>query len=269
MENEDLTLVFKALSHPSRREILDWLKSGPMTTGEISEKFTESRYAVMKHLDILEKADLVLSRKKGRVRLNYLNAVPIQQLYNRWVNQYESQFANSLINLKEKLEKNGDSNKITISDNVSVRAMKNSEKEIILNMTERFTEFELMEWRNLDDLKQAQYRLLQESFVHKNENDDFYVAVDNYDKILGFLHVTNNIDFFTGEEQGYVSSIVVSTNGEGRGIGRKLMQKAEDWAISKGYKKIVLNVFAKNERAIKFYEKLNYQNEVIKMVKEL
>ena len=60
----------------------------------------------MKHLDILEKAELVLSRKNGRIRLNFLNAIPIQQLYNRWVNRYESQFSASLVHLKEKLEKN-------------------------------------------------------------------------------------------------------------------------------------------------------------------
>ena len=106
MNNEDLTSVFKALSHPSRREILDWLKNGPMSTSDICDKFSESRFAVMKHLDILEKAKLVVSRKQGRIRMNFFNAIPIQQLYNRWVNRYESQLSTSLVNLKEKLEMN-------------------------------------------------------------------------------------------------------------------------------------------------------------------
>ncbi|WP_342429994.1 metalloregulator ArsR/SmtB family transcription factor [Neobacillus sp. FSL H8-0543] len=106
MNNEDLTSVFKALSHQSRRDILDLLKDGPMSTSDICDKFLESRFAVMKHLDILQKAELVVSRKQGRFRLYFFNAIPIQQLYNRWINRYESQFSTSLVNLKEKLEMN-------------------------------------------------------------------------------------------------------------------------------------------------------------------
>lgn len=104
MESHELTEMFKALAHPSRVEILDFLKDGPMTTGELSDKFDVSRYAVMKHLNILESAGLVVVRREGRIRLNYLNAVPLQQLYNRWVSKYESQLASSLLNLKNKLE---------------------------------------------------------------------------------------------------------------------------------------------------------------------
>jgi uncharacterized protein YndB with AHSA1/START domain len=58
----------------------------------------------MKHLDILEQAGLVIVRRSGRTRLNYLNAIPLQQVYNRWVSKYESGIAASLTNLKEKLE---------------------------------------------------------------------------------------------------------------------------------------------------------------------
>lgn len=72
MNNEDLTSVFKALSHQSRRDILDLLKDGPMSTSDICDKFLESRFAVMKHLDILQKAELVVSRKQGRFRLYFL-----------------------------------------------------------------------------------------------------------------------------------------------------------------------------------------------------
>lgn len=100
----DITQMFKALSHPARVEILDFLNNGPMTTGELCDKFQVSRYAIMKHLVILEKASLVLVRRQGRERYNYLNAVPLQQLYNRWVSKYESKLSSSLLNLKDKLE---------------------------------------------------------------------------------------------------------------------------------------------------------------------
>jgi DNA-binding transcriptional ArsR family regulator len=102
--DDELTLVLKALYHPSRRKILDILKISPMTTGEISEQFEESRYAVMKHLAVLEKAGLLLIRREGRSRVNYLNVIPLQQLFGRWVSKYEEPTAASLVNLKTKLE---------------------------------------------------------------------------------------------------------------------------------------------------------------------
>lgn len=106
MVNDEIIHVFKALSHPSRVEILDLLRDGPMPTGEISEQFQVSRYAIMKHLNILEDAGLVLVRRHGRLRLNYLNVIPLQSLYNRWVSKYESNLSSSLMNLKEKIEAN-------------------------------------------------------------------------------------------------------------------------------------------------------------------
>ncbi|WCK52557.1 metalloregulator ArsR/SmtB family transcription factor [Aneurinibacillus sp. Ricciae_BoGa-3] len=102
--SNDITQMFKALAHPARVQILDFLNDGPMTTGELSDKFQVSRYAIMKHLAILEQVSLVIVRRRGRERLNYLNAVPLQQLYNRWVSKYESKLSSSLLNLKDKLE---------------------------------------------------------------------------------------------------------------------------------------------------------------------
>jgi DNA-binding transcriptional ArsR family regulator/uncharacterized protein YndB with AHSA1/START domain len=104
MVNDDIVQLFKALAHPSRVEILDHLKNGPMSTGELSDKFQVSRYAIMKHLNILEETGLVLVRRHGRLRLNHLNVIPLQSLYNRWVSKYESNISTSLMNLKEKIE---------------------------------------------------------------------------------------------------------------------------------------------------------------------
>ncbi|WP_139489073.1 helix-turn-helix domain-containing protein [Brevibacillus dissolubilis] len=102
--NNELTLLFKALSHPIRREILDLLKQASQTTGQLAERFPDlSRYAVMKHLSLLEKANLVLVRREGKYRVNFLNAVPLQELYDRWVGQYESKLAGSLVMLRDNL----------------------------------------------------------------------------------------------------------------------------------------------------------------------
>ncbi len=79
-------MIWKALSDPTRRSILSSLKEGPKTTGEISESFKNlSRYAVMKHLGILEKANLITVKREGKFRWNHLNTMPIQQTYEQWV----------------------------------------------------------------------------------------------------------------------------------------------------------------------------------------
>ncbi|MEM9821884.1 MAG: metalloregulator ArsR/SmtB family transcription factor [Bacteroidota bacterium] len=79
-------MIWKALSDPTRRSILDLLKNAPRTTGEISDQFNLSRFAIMKHLGILEKAQLIISKKEGKFRWNYLNAKPIQDAYDQWIN---------------------------------------------------------------------------------------------------------------------------------------------------------------------------------------
>ena len=101
---DGLTPVWKALSDPSRRRILDLLRHSPRTTGELAGRFRTTRFAVMKHLGVLERARLVTVRRRGRERWNHLNAVPLQQIYERWISPYEVEWAASLLRLKRSAE---------------------------------------------------------------------------------------------------------------------------------------------------------------------
>src|SRR4051794_25831549 len=106
---EDLDAVWKALSDPTRRAILDLLREGPKTTTEIVDAFPHlTRFGVMKHIDALRDVALVQTREEGRQRINSLNAVPIRQIYERWVSRYEDLWANKLLRLKEDVEKGRD-----------------------------------------------------------------------------------------------------------------------------------------------------------------
>ena len=97
--------VWKALANPLRREILDQLAEAPMTTGELAAHFPElSRFAVMQHLRVLTEAELVLVQRTGRERYNYLNPVPIQTLYDRWVGRYMQPWTEALVGLRDELE---------------------------------------------------------------------------------------------------------------------------------------------------------------------
>ena len=104
MNNDDL--VYKALADGRRREILDLLKDEPRTTGDICSHFEGSldRCTVMQHLGVLEKAGLVFTKKEGRFKWNYLDSVPIREIYDRWINRFASHNAELLTELKSTLE---------------------------------------------------------------------------------------------------------------------------------------------------------------------
>lgn len=97
--------VWRALANPLRRRVLDLLRDGPRTTGDLAAAFPDvSRFAVMQHLAVLEQSGLLLVRRQGRHRLNHLNAVPIQQIQERWVSSYASGPARRALALKRHLE---------------------------------------------------------------------------------------------------------------------------------------------------------------------
>jgi len=96
--------VWKALSDPHRRRILDALRKRPMTTGQLAGSFEISRFGVMKHIKVLAAAGLVRAERRGRERWNSLNAVPIQEIYRRWIRPFEARQADGLLRLKRLAE---------------------------------------------------------------------------------------------------------------------------------------------------------------------
>jgi len=99
--------VFKALADVSRRKLLDRLrKKGGLTLGELCEGHDMSRQAVTKHLVLLEAANLVVTKKQGREKLHYLNPVPINEIYMRWIGKFEQGRMAALHNLKQALKEN-------------------------------------------------------------------------------------------------------------------------------------------------------------------
>ena len=101
---DDLDGVWHALASPWRRRILDLLRDGPRTTGALAEGLGQSRHLLLQHLGVLREAGLVVTEPRGRTRINYLNAVPIRQIYERWVSTYEAAWAEALVGLKRNVE---------------------------------------------------------------------------------------------------------------------------------------------------------------------
>ena len=99
--DDELSCVFAALAHETRRRILDLLRDRPGAgVGEVAAEFDISRIAIMKHLQTLEDANLIISRKDGRLRRLYFNAAPIRMIYDRWTDDYSSYWAGEVTRLK-------------------------------------------------------------------------------------------------------------------------------------------------------------------------
>ena len=97
--------VFRALADPTRRSLLDELfKQDGQTLSALEGRLPMTRFGVMKHLKVLEEARLVVTRRRGREKLHFLNAVPIQLIHDRWVDKYTASWAAKLGELKHKLE---------------------------------------------------------------------------------------------------------------------------------------------------------------------
>ena len=97
--------VFRALADPVRRRLLDRLRErGGQSLGELSREEAMTRQAVTKHLAILEAANLVAVRREGRLRLHYLNPVPIQEIADRWIGAFDRQRLRALADLKHAVE---------------------------------------------------------------------------------------------------------------------------------------------------------------------
>ncbi|MDX6570378.1 MAG: hypothetical protein QOH15_2956, partial [Gaiellales bacterium] len=97
--------VFRALADPTRRSLLDSLyEQDGQTLGSLEQRLPMTRFGVMKHLRVLEEAGLIISRRRGREKLHFLNPVPIRLVHDRWVSKYAEPWAATLSELKTRLE---------------------------------------------------------------------------------------------------------------------------------------------------------------------
>jgi DNA-binding transcriptional ArsR family regulator len=102
VSDHDDDRVFKALADPTRRSLLDRLfERDGRTLSELESERDMTRFGVMKHLRVLEEANLVTTVKRGRTKLHYLNPVPIAQIAHRWVSKYAAPFASALVDLED------------------------------------------------------------------------------------------------------------------------------------------------------------------------
>jgi DNA-binding transcriptional ArsR family regulator len=101
----DVDEVFRALADPTRRSLLDELfDEDGQTLSALEQRLPMSRFGVMKHLKVLEEAGLVVTRRRGREKLHFLNPVPIRLIHDRWIDKYTERRVEALLDLKNELE---------------------------------------------------------------------------------------------------------------------------------------------------------------------
>ncbi len=118
-ETESMDAVFRALAHGGRRKILDLVSAKPgCRVGDVCTHFEMSRIGVLKHINLLEAANLLISEREGRERRLYFNVVPIQTIYERWTTEYSGLWAGRLTRLKYEVEstRNDSANPNTLRD---------------------------------------------------------------------------------------------------------------------------------------------------------
>jgi len=105
-DGDELGSVFKALADPTRRFLLDLLyERDGRTLSDLEAELPEmTRFGVMKHLRVLEAADLVVTQRSGREKHHFLNPVPIRLIHDRWIDKYTERHVTALLDLKTKLE---------------------------------------------------------------------------------------------------------------------------------------------------------------------
>ncbi len=150
---------------------------------------------------------------------------------------------------------------------VHVRPSLPADREYIASLVTRFSEFDLPEWRSAAEIDHTNRLSLQKALEEPQPGAAVLVAEDETQGPVGFVHLETQADYFSGEEHGYIADLAVSRSFEGRGVGRLLLEAAEAWAQTKGFRLLTLHVFSGNVRAQRVYEKHGFKPELVKYVK--
>ncbi len=148
-----------------------------------------------------------------------------------------------------------------------IRTSKASDKEFILSLVTRFTDFDLPQGRQRQEIDHTNHVAMELALQQPDPDSTILLAEDENKTPAGFIHLQTQIDYFNGEKTGYISDLAVDRSFEGQGVGRLLLEAAEDWAREKRYRLLSLYVFAGNTRARQVYENHGFQPEVLKYTK--
>jgi ribosomal protein S18 acetylase RimI-like enzyme len=152
---------------------------------------------------------------------------------------------------------------------IRIRRARPDDAGWIVALAPRLHEFGPPAWREVDSMNAAVQADLTRELANPGPGAAILAAEDSGGTPLGFISLKTDRDYFTGVPVGHVSDLVVARAGEGRGVGRALLEAAERWAREAEYPWLTLHVFEDNSRARRLYEQAGYVVEWIRMLKPL
>lgn len=150
----------------------------------------------------------------------------------------------------------------------TIRQATKDDLEFLLSLVPRLSEMGLPPFRQ-EEAVQAFTRDFVQKTLQETGANSFILIAEREGKQLGFIHVEEDEEFFSGKPHGYIANLAISREAEGQGVGKALMGAAETWAKEKGFEFMSLFVFATNQHARAFYEKLGYDEDSLRLTKRL
>jgi ribosomal protein S18 acetylase RimI-like enzyme len=150
---------------------------------------------------------------------------------------------------------------------VQIRAAREDDRAFLLGLLPRLAEFPVPPWRTAAEIIAGEERTLAAALTHPPADADVLVAIDPEGRRLGFVYIETEIDYFRGEPYTHIGILAVDRAGQGTGVGRALIEAAEEHARRRGDALVTLNVFEANTHARAVYERLGYRPEVVRYVK--
>ena len=158
---------------------------------------------------------------------------------------------------------------MSIDSTVQIRSATINDKEFILSLLPRLEEFGPPPWRDATRMLATDIQVLSDALMNTSPETVIFIAEDDQRVALGFIHLQSGKDYYYHEAHAHIANVIVVPEGEGRGIGRILIEKGEEWARLQGFRWLTLSVFAQNLRAREVYQRLGYGEDIMKYVKEL
>lgn len=152
---------------------------------------------------------------------------------------------------------------------IRIRPAEDGDRAFMFGLAPRLAGAAKLPWHGLNELIAFQHRYMNLSFARPKAETVTLIAEDEHGTPLGFLHAEASTDSVTLEPCGYVTVLALTEAAEGRGVARRLMEGAEDWARDQGFRLLGLDVFANNQRARSFYRKLGYAEDSLRLTKPL
>lgn len=156
-----------------------------------------------------------------------------------------------------------------MSSEVRIRPASRADREFVVSLMPRLVEFGPPRWRDPAQMTATDTEAITRSLLDPAPGAAVFIAEGADGTPLGLVHLHAATEHYNREEHGHVEDLIVAPGGEGRGVGRALLGKAEEWARERGYRWLTLNVFAENLRAREVYRRLGYGEDMMKYVKQL